>query len=74
MDKEKIRDILNSRKSYSSGTQITNCVSHMQLPWDQRPTDCEMCSTDKSNFINYVLRTNNFVNNLLEAIEENINE
>jgi len=65
-----LQEIIAKRKSFSSGSRVTNCVAHMNRPIDQRPEDCHLCHTDMGNFINYVLRVNEFVNELLDEVEK----
>lgn len=64
-----LQEIVNKRKSFSAGSRVTNCVLHMGRPMDQRPKDCDLCHTDMGNFINYVLRVNEFCNGLLDEVE-----
>ena len=60
---ETVKEIL-SRK-YCSGTRVTNCVLHMQVPWDARPSNCELCQTDIRNHISYCHGVNEWLNQCL---------
>ena len=65
---EHIRKIVSEQ--FHSGTRVTNCVSHMEMPFDARPDDCRLCLTDLRNQFNFAARVNEWLNDKLDKVRE----
>ena len=65
-----LKEIVVKRKSFSGGSRIINCISHIDLPITKRPEDCHLCHVDMANHISYAIRVNGFLNELLDDVEK----
>lgn len=65
-------EIASRRRTYGGGTQVTNCIIHAGRAITDRPHDCPRCQTDRDNFINRAVKTNEFLNGLMDEIEEHL--
>lgn len=61
---EELEKILT--RKWDAGTRVTNCVGHMNEPFDARRPDCGLCQTDVRNHIAYCHRLNAFLNQVVE--------
>lgn len=59
-----LREILWRR--FDGGSRVTNCVSHMSRPWNERPSDCQLCAIDISNQLQFAIRVNDFLNEIVD--------
>jgi len=61
---ERLNEILN--RPFHGGSRVTNCVLHMGSDWHDRPKTCENCRTDMANTLNYAIRVNEFLNQVVD--------
>lgn len=58
------------QEGYNQGSRVTNCVTHMNVDFEQRPEDCRLCRTDILNHMLLACRVNDFLNSKVDrAIE-----
>jgi len=70
MNKKLIAEIFKKRDDYSSGTTVINCMEHSHLLYGNRPENCKLCYADMQNIINRLFSVNNFMNSLLDDLQE----
>lgn len=68
---DRIREIVS--EPFRAGTQVTNCVVHMNLPLDQRPEDCRLCRPDIVNQLRRAIRVNEWLKERLEKVRQAVN-
>lgn len=65
-----LETVIEKRKNFSAGSRVINCVAHMHLPITERSEDCHLCFVDMNNFIDYAVRVNEFLSELLDEVEK----
>lgn len=67
--RDKIEKILIKKRQYSGGVSVVNCIAHNEKPYSERPNGCDLCQSDRTNFLLKAERINHFLNGLLDDIE-----
>lgn len=57
-----IADLLTRQCNIGGGTQVTNCLVHIRRSLTDRPSDCQLCSTDIQNRLRLSIAVNGWLN------------
>lgn len=72
--KEQIEELVSQTCNVGSGTQVTNCLLHMNKPLTERPTECKLCSADVQNHLRKAVGINAWLNTWKDNAEHLLRE